>query len=50
MRGALRQNGLRVEEIVRHEGDSVRYVGGHVGGGAVDHVGEILDDEGEIGV
>lgn len=50
MRGALRQNGLRGEEIVRHEGDSVRYVGGHVGGGVADHVGEILDDEGEIGV
>lgn len=43
-----REDGLRPEEIVRHELDP----GGHGGGdgvaGAADHVGEVLDDEVQV--
>lgn len=41
---------LRREEIVLHEGNPVGYVGGDGVLGAKDHVGEILHDEGEVGV
>ena len=43
-------HGLRREEIVLHEGNPVGDVGGHGVLGAVDHGGEILHDEGEVGV
>ena len=44
-------DGLREEEVVRHEGDAGAEVGGDgVGGGAGDHVGEVLDDEVEVRV
>ena len=44
------RDGLREEEVVRHEGDAVPEVGGDAVGGAADHVREVLDDEGEVGV
>ena len=44
------RDGLREEEVVRHEGDAVLEVGGDGVRGAADHVGEVLDDEGEVGV
>ena len=43
-------HGLREEEVVRHEGDSGREGRGDGVGGAADHVREVLDDEGEVGV
>ena len=44
------RDGLREEEVVRHEGDAVPEVGGDGVGSAADHVREVLDDEGEVGV
>ena len=43
-------DGLREEEVVRHEGDAVRQVRRDGVVGAADHVGEVLDDEVEVGV
>ena len=43
-------DGLRREEVVRHELDPGGHGGGDRGRGALDHRGEVLHDEAEVGV
>ena len=46
----VRFDGLRPEEIVRHETDAARHVWGHVVLGSADHIGKVLHGKGQMGV